>query len=246
MRTKRQLPGLLPALLLALLLLALPYVGRAQRVLLRADPATDTLAGRYGPGRAFYQHLYLGYAPVVGAAAGPGAPLRYPQSGELFAGVRTKWRVSGAAAVGIDARFAYLRYQLRQTSGKQVPGPQPHYREALSLTQLQLEPFGRLSFGRRGNVVGHYLDLSGWGSWAPTTAHTYEDRPGTGQGGRTLVREVRPAYLHRWHWGAGARLGSGRYALLARYRLSSTFGGAAPATYPELPRWLLGLEVGVF
>lgn len=236
---------LLPRLLLLLLLLvALPRPASAQRVLLRADPPTDTIPGRYGPNRAFYQHLYLGYTAVVGPAAGPGAELRYPQSAEMFAGLRNKWRVTGAAAVGLDARLAYLRYQLRQSSTKLVPSSRLHYRESLGLTQLQLEPFARLSFGRRGNVLGHYVDVSGWGGWALASSHSYEDRPGQGQGSRTLVREVRPAYLSRWNWGLGSRLGAGRYALLARYRLANTF--RAPATYPELPRWLLGLEVGVF
>ncbi|SDX57611.1 hypothetical protein [Hymenobacter psychrophilus] len=233
--------------LLALLLLAaLPRLASAQRVLLRADPATDTIPGRYGPNRAFYQHLYLGYTAVTGAAAGPGAKLRYPQSAELFAGLRNKWRVTGSTAVGLDARFAYLRYQLQQNSTKQVPNSQLHYRESLNLTQLQLEPFARLSFGRRGNVVGNYLDVSAWGGWALASNHSYEDRPGQGQGTRTLVREVRPAYLRRWNWGLSTRLGAGRYALLARYRLADTFSASAPAAYPELPRWLLGLEVGIF
>ncbi|WP_019949315.1 hypothetical protein [Hymenobacter aerophilus] len=233
--------------LLALLLAAaLPRPAAAQQVLLRADPVTDTIPARYGPNRAFYQHLFVGYTAVAGAPAGPGAELRYLQSGELFAGLRNKWRVAGPAAVGLDARFAYLRYQLRQTNQKLVPTPQLHHRETLNLTQLQLEPFARLSFGRRGNVVGNYLDVSGWGGWALGASHRYEDRPGQGQGKRTLVKEARPAYLHRWSWGLGARLGSGRYALLARYRLADSFSGSAPATYPELPRWLLGLEVGVF
>lgn len=242
----RQNRNLFQLLALLLLLTALPRPGCAQRVLLRADPATDTLPRRYGPNRTFYQHLYLGYAPVVGAAAGPGATLLYPQSGELFAGLRSKWRITGAAALGLDARFAYLRYQLRQNGQKQLPTLQQHYREALNLTQLQLEPFARVNLGRRGNVVGHYLDLSGWSSWALGTSHSYEDRPGQGQGTRTLVKEQRPAYLRRWSWGVGTRLGAGRYALLARYRLSDTFSSTAPVAYPELPRWLLGLEIGVF
>ena len=183
----RHYPQTLPLLLALALPAALPRPAAAQRVLLRADPATDTLPSRYGPNRAFYQHLYLGYATVAGAAAGPGAELHYPQSGELFAGVRTKWRVAGPAAVGLDARFAYLRYQLRQSGQKLVPTPQLHHRETLNLTQLQLEPFVRLSFGRRGNVVGHYLDLSGWGGWVLGRSHRYEDRPGQGQGTRTVV-----------------------------------------------------------
>jgi hypothetical protein len=42
----------------------------------------------------------------------------------------------------------------------------------------------------------------------------------------------------------GARLGTGRYAAVARYRLSDTFRTDAPAEFPELPRWTVGLEIG--
>ena len=234
-------------LLLSGLLLAACYVpAQAQRVLLHAEPAADSVPPRYGPNRAFYQHLFAGYSPVVGAAAGPGAALRYPQSAESFLGVRNKFRLSKVLATGLDVRYARLQYQLKQTSGKQLPNAQLHSRESLILSQLQLEPFLRLGFGRRGNVIGHYLDVSGWGGWALATTHYYEDQPGTGGGTRTVVKERQPDYLRRWSGGVGARLGSGRYALVARYRLSSTFTPVADPAYAELPRWLLGLELGVF
>ncbi len=238
-------PTLPTTLLLTLALLA-ARPGLAQRVLLRADPAADSVPARYGPNRAFYQHLYLGFASVVGRPAGPGADLRYPQSGEFFLGLRNKWRLNTALAAGIDVRYARLQYQLRQNSTKLLPNTATHYREALSLSQVQLEPFGRLNFGRRGNIIGHYLDLSAWGGWALNTTHTYEDRPGANGSARTQVKEQRPDYLRRWSWGLGARLGSGRYAAVARYRLANTFGPTADLTYPELPRWLVGVELGIF
>ncbi|MBT9392459.1 hypothetical protein KLP40_04725 [Hymenobacter sp. NST-14] len=233
------------SLLLAGLLLAAGSA-RAQRVLLRAEPAADSVPPRYGPNRAFYQHLFAGYAPVVGRAAGPGAALHYPQSAETFLGLRTKFRLSARLAAGADVRYARLQYRLRQASGKQLPNAQLHDQESLILSQLQLEPFLRLSFGRRGNVIGHYLDLSGWGGWALATTHHYEDHPGTGGGTRTVVKERQPDYLPRWAGGGAVRLGTGRYALVARYRLTSAFTSVASPAYPELPRWLLGLELGVF
>ena len=52
-------------------------------------------------------------------------------------------------------------------------------------------------------------------------------------------------YLRRFGGSAGARLGFDRYALVARYRLSSTFVSGYTA-WPELPRWVLGFEVGLF
>ncbi|MBX0289855.1 hypothetical protein K3G63_05360 [Hymenobacter sp. HSC-4F20] len=229
-----------------LLLLSGTACVQAQRVVLRADPPADSARARYGPNRAVYRHLYVGYMAVVGRPAGPGAALRYGKSGEFLVGLRHKYRLTGALATGFDMRYARLAYHLAQNSQKLLPTPAQHHSESLVVSQFQLEPYLRLSLGRRGNVIGRYLDLSGWGGWAVGTSHHYEDRPGTGGGKRTVVVERDLAYVRRWSYGLGTRLGSGRYAATAHYRLSDTFTDQATPAYAELPRWLLGLEIGLF
>ncbi|UPL50775.1 hypothetical protein [Hymenobacter sublimis] len=236
---------LLPAGL-SLLLWGQAQQARAQRVVLRADPATDTVRAWYGPNRAFYRHLFIGYAPVVGAPAGPGADLRPFKSAEFFVGVRQKYRLTQTLATGFDVRYARLAYHLRQNSQKILPTSTVHHSESLVFSQLQLEPYLRFSYGRRGNVIGNYLDVSGWGGWAMGASHHYEDQPGTGGGKRTVVVERDLRYVRRWPFGVGARLGSGRYVATARYRLSDTFNAQANPAYVELPRWVVGLELGLF
>ena len=211
-------------------------------MLLRAEAAQDSLYGRYGPNRAFYAHLYAGYLPVVGRAAA-GAELRFGSSAELQLGLRGKFRLSEQLSTGFDGRLVRRSYALRQTDHKRLPTPARHHREAISLTEAQLEGFGRLNVGRRGNVLGRYLDLTGWGGWVVGTAHRTEDRPAAGPR-RVLTTERGLPYLRRWSYGLGLRLGAGRYAAVARYRLSDTFRPPDQARYPELPRWTVGLEVG--
>lgn len=233
----------------AALLLAAAGAGpaaHAQRVLFRADPATDSMQVSYGPNRKFYQHLFMGYTPVAGSPAGPGAALRPFKSAELVIGVRSKFRLTRTVSTGFDVQYARLVYALEQNSRKQLPNPQLHEQESLVLSQVQVQPFVRMGFGRRGNVIGHYLDLSGWGGWVMATSHRTEDQPGTGGSARTVVVEHGLGYLRRWPFGVGARLGAGRYAATARYRLSDTFTAAADPAYVELPRWLVGLELGLF
>ncbi|RSK43987.1 hypothetical protein [Hymenobacter rigui] len=219
---------------------------QAQRVLFRADPATDSMEVNYGPNRKFYQHVFIGYAPVVGRPAGPGADLRYFASAEPFAGIRYKFRLTKGLSTGFDMRYARLAYALEQNSRKQLPTTALHHKESIVLSQVQLEPFLRLGFGRRGNVIGHYVDVSGWGGWTMATSHHTEDQPGTNGSARTVTVERGLDYVRRWSYGVGARAGAGRYALLGRYRLSDTFRGPATAAYAELPRWLIGLELGLF
>lgn len=220
---------------------------RAQGVLLRGNVAADTLRPNTGPNRAFFSHLYLGYAAVVGQFEGPGAALRYGRSGELVVGMRQKFRLSQTAAAGLDLRYARLVYHLVQNDQKILPTPDQHQKESFVLPQAQAEVYGRLNIGQRGNVVGRYLDLTGWGGWIISSAHRYTDKPGPNGAGRVDVTERQLNYIHRWSYGVGARLGSGRYALVARYRLADSFKKLADATrYPEFPRLVLGLELGVF
>jgi hypothetical protein len=215
----------------------------AQRVLLREEVAEDTVYNSFGPNRAFYNHLYFGYLPVVGRAAGSGAELRYGNSAELMLGVRNKYRLSEQLSVGLDLRFVRLTYALRQTSAKVLPTPMIHYRESIGLSEWQLEGFVRLNVGARGNVIGRYLDLTGWGGWVMNSANRYEDRPSAGPR-KVQAAERGLPYLRRWPYGVGARLGSSRYAVVARYRLSDTFTPAYQTRYPELPRWTVGVELG--
>lgn len=227
-------------------LLGIP-AAQAQSVLLRGDVAADTLRSDMGPNRTFFSHFYLGYAAVVGEFDGPGAELRYARSGEIFVGMRQKFRLSQAAAVGLDLRYARLVYHLAQNDQKILPTPAQHQRETIALPQTQAEVYGRLNIGRRGNVVGRYLDLTGWGGWIIGSAHHYVDKPGPNGSGRVEVTERKLNYINRWVYGVGARLGSGRYALVGRYRLADSFKDLADAPrYPEFPRLVLGLEVGLF
>lgn len=232
-------------LLVAGLLLLMSGVGRparAQRVLLRADVADDTTFSDVGPNRAYFAHFFLGYAVVAGQPARPGADLRFGSSAELYLGLRLKRRLSQTAAVGLDLRYARLSYHLQQNSQKLLPTPAPHYRESLALPQFQTDVFLRLNYGRRGNSIGRYVDVLGWGGWVAGSRHSYEDRPGPNGTNKQLVTERGLPYLARWPYGVGARVGIRRLALVGRYRLSDTFTGEARRQYPEMPRWLVGVE----
>jgi len=70
-----------------------------------------------------------------------------------------------------------------------------------------------------------------------------------GQGGPTPVRDSVVAgnvagIEHENSTDAVVVNKSGRYAAVARYRLSDTFTSQANPAFPELPRWTVGLEIG--
>jgi len=223
--------------------LALP-AARAQQVLVQANVADDTVKTTFGPNRRLFGHGYLGYGLLAGPA-GPGAGLRYGLgSMELRGGGRFKIRLTQTLAVNLDLGYAYLRYELAQNNQKIVPTPALHRRESLGLHQVYSEASVRVNAGRRGNAVGCYLDLLAGGAWVAATNHTTADEPAPGIRSVETTETGLP-YLRRWTGGVGARFGLDRYALTGRCRLSSAFG-ADYAAWPELPRWLVGVEIGLF
>lgn len=232
---------------LGALLLLLPMAAQAQQVLVQADVADDTLRTEFGPNRRYFAHLFGGGGLVLGPAGGPGARLRAgPPSAELELGARGKRRYSQTLALTLALRYALTTYALAQTTQKTVPNAVLHQHESLRLHQLQLEGGLRLSAGRRGNVLGRYLDLLAWGGWVAGTAHLTEDAPPPGSGATTFATtEHGLRYLARWPAGLGLRLGSGHLALTGRYRLTRVFRGAG-AGLPELPRGTLGLEISLY
>ena len=244
---KRRLlrPGPLLWLTLLFTLLLGPLAASGQSVLLQADVAQDTLGAEFGPNRRYFGHVLMGLGLVAGPAGGPGAAVRYGRgSTELELGARLKRRCSQALALTLTGRYALLSYELAQTSRKTVPNATLHKRESLSLHQLQLEVGLRLNVGRRGNVVGRYVELLGWGGRVVGSSHRTEDPPAAGSGSTTTISRGLD-YLAKWPAGLGGRLGSGRLALTSRYRLSPAFQGRAAAA-PELPRATVGLEIGLF
>ncbi|GAB3865840.1 hypothetical protein GCM10028824_05340 [Hymenobacter segetis] len=230
-------------MLLGLLAGALP-AARAQQVLVQANVADDTVKTTFGPNRRYFGHAYFGYGLLAGPARA-GAAVRYGLgSAELRGGGRLKFRFSQALAFNADLGYTYQRYNLAQNGQKLVPSPSLHREESLALHQLYSELSLRLNYGRRGNAVGRYFDLLAGGGWVAATSHSTEDEPAPGIGSVETTEHGLP-YLRRWWGGVGGRVGVDRYALTARYRLSSVFGPGY-AAWPELPRWTLGVEVGLF
>ncbi|WP_223649568.1 hypothetical protein [Hymenobacter psoromatis] len=226
------------AALVMLALLAAAPAARAQQVLLQTDVATDTLPPRTGPNRRYFGHLYVGYA----LAAGPSAlgVQRGLSSSELQLGGRLKRRLGPYLALNTDLRYAYLRYGLAPDAPRPLPFGAGFDSQTIGFHQAQAEASLRFNPGRRrGNTVGRYLDLLGYGGWAFST--NYTTRQPSASGGQLEVVAHQPDYLARWQGGVGLRVGSGALALVGRYRLSALLPSPA---LPEPPRLLLGLEIG--
>ena len=213
---------------------------RAQQVLLQTNVASDTLTPHTGPNRPWFGHLYAGYGFAAGGSA---LGVKYGfGSTETTLGGRLKRRLNGNLALCADLRYNFLRYQLNPDQPHDQPFlSNPEANQHLSYHQIQSEVSARLNLGRRGNVVGRYLDLLAYGGYA-FSASTAAELPAPGGGNREQV-DYAPPYLARWLGGVGLRLGSNSLALVGRYRLSNALRSTG---LPEPPRATVGIEIGWF
>jgi hypothetical protein len=200
----------------------------------------DTVMGKHGPNLKNFSHFYLGLGFMAGAADSTGSDILYGRSTDLVIGYRYKLRFSNFFAVGYDLSFNSYKYALKQDSQKLVPDTIQHNKENLSFNNLGASLYMRFNYGRRGNRVGHFIDLGGYGDWTFSAVNFTKDKRQNGNIVRTKISNL--DYFNSTNYGLTARLGFNRYVFYGNYRLSDIFKSSKKL--PEMPRLTIGLQIG--
>lgn len=228
---------------------------QAQDVVIDEDVNADTLLASSGPNRANYFHWYATYGLVSMQPEAAGADIIFGYSYHVSFGLRYKRRLTNWLAIGSSLDFGTTSYRLKQDSSKVMPNAGLHDKEVVAFSDMVLAPYVRINIGRRGNTLGNYLDLIGWGGWNYASKHFTKDKLSIANAsGASLVEttEKRLVWSEPLNYGVGARIGIGRYAVYGKYRLSdriiktvSANGLTGSSIYPELPRLVVGFEMGL-
>lgn len=225
--------------------------GWAQTILLEQDVNADTLSPTAGPNMKNYTHSYFRYGFVLGKSDSAGTEIKPGYSNEFTFGVRYKRRVSNFYSLGFDVFYNNINYHLKQDSSKIFPNPVLHKKEKLAYNNFGAEIYNRINFGKRGNIIGNFIDLGGYGEWGFTIKHFYRDELAVAQTGASVrdVTNKRLLYTNNLNYGAAARFGIGRYVIYGKYRLSDIFKedylAQTGLNYAELPRIIVGIEIGL-
>lgn len=220
------------------LLVFVPAGLSAQRVLLSKNVLEDTLVPKYGQNLRHYVHPVIG----LGMMAGPseqGADIQYGTSINLDLGVRYKLRLARYFATGCDLSYNFYSFKLRQNEEKILPDTIRHNAERLLFNNLTLGVFARVNIGRTGNYIGKFVDLGAYGETVFYSDHFFRDKNADGTVNRTHVSGLN--YINDLQYGVYARCGISRYVITFKYRLSDLFKDS----YPELPRWTFGFQMGL-
>ncbi len=197
-----------------------------------------------------YNHWYLEYGSIIPVKEDPGAKVKSPFAFSFSAGNRYKLKLNNYFAVGLGAAYSYTSFRLKQDAQKQIPNNITHRKEKYIFHALAADAFFRINFGKRGNIVGKFIDLGGYGSYAFSAKHEYEDKIKKPQmAGYTDTRQTNTGlqYINRLNYGATVRMGINRYVLFGRYRISEIFDAnfKTQVSKAELARITVGVQIGL-
>jgi len=225
-------------------------VAEGQTVLLEQDVNADTIPELVGPNLKHFSHLYVGYGFVLGADA-VGSEIRYGSSSDFVYGYRYKRKLSEFYAVGFDIFYHSTAFHLKQDSTKALPNNILHddkgEKEKLTFHNLSLGLYNRFNFGKRGNYLGHFLDLGARIDWAFSVVHFTKDIydiANVNNGGVVKTKTTGLVYIKPIYYNVFTRLGFNKFVITASYRLSDLFKEEYDL-YPELPLLIVGVEIGL-
>jgi hypothetical protein len=227
-----------------LILFLAPLSLLAQNVMLEHDVNKDTIPEEKGANMKKYSHMYMGQGLILGGSEGDGAEIRYGNSTEFTIGFRHKRKISNFYSIGYDLSYSVLSYNLKQDSGKVLPNPVLHDNEKINFNNINLGVYQRFNFGKRGNVIGKFLDMGAFGNVPFIIRHVHKNKHDVANmdnASYTKVSNRGLVYTNPYNYGVMARLGFNRYVFYGTYRLSNQFKDGF--IYPELPRFTAGLQI---
>jgi hypothetical protein len=213
----------------------------SQDILLQQNVKSDSIRPTYGPNLRNYLHGYFG----LGFPLFTNETVKYTKPGvssSFNLGLRYKRRITNYLAVGLELGIDATSYKLKQTDPKTIPDTIINVKEKFLISTLMSSGYVRINVGRRGNYIGNYVDLGAYGGWNFQKKHKTTNENEDGE--KVRLSTTRLKYVENFSYGLLTRFGISRYTLTAHYRLSNIF--KASYGMPELPRLIVGVEIGLF
>ena len=217
-------------------------LAQAQTMVLNEDRSKDTVPSTYGPNLSRFTHIFIGLGITVDEGE-KGAATKHGFPGEIFFGTRTKYKIGSVYSLGYEFGAHWQYYRLEQEQEKILPDTFIHDAERFDMILPHLTFFQRFNFDPgRGNYIGKYLDIGISGFGALSFAHVAKKENADDSKSKVVTRHL--PYTEKLGYSSTARLANNRFVLYATYRISDFF--KSKYGYPELPRLMVGLELGLF
>lgn len=235
-------------ILLSFIITGLIFSTFAQQVLLEEKPENLYKVSKKGKNRTHYTHFYFGFGSYVDQPETDALKIVPVLSNQTSLGLRYKLKFCNFYAWGLDMNWSFNRQYIKQNSTNFFPDSLSHKKEIFSYHTLGLEYYNRFNFGKRGNMIGKYLDLGVWGNWMFSPKHTfwdtYDDPLLGAQKSKIILSSLN--YTTDLHWGIGARIGFNRWVVFGKYRMSELLNSKYQSQNIEPSKLVVGVEIGFF
>jgi hypothetical protein len=201
------------------------------------NPAVDTVESVKGPNRKHFVHPFMSFGMCVDAGE-TGAQVKQPRIDQFSFGVRYKRRIAEHFAWGWDLAYNVNDYSLKQNLIKTTPDSFLYDRQRMLFYNAQAGLYVRINYGKRGNTLGKYIDLAGYGD--AVIAHTLYTKYHLMDNSVVRSRRTGLGYFQRLNYGAQVRFGFKKMIIYGQYRLSDMF--YKPENFAELPRIIAGIQ----
>ncbi len=238
--------------LIAFIIIFIQFNLCSQTVLLHEDiRKLDFQMPSNGPNYKHFHQLYLNLGFFIPGGDEMEIETELWESLSFSVGWRYKRKFANWLAVGTGLSFTNACLSIKQNSNKQVPNNILHAKEKLKLNNINLELFTRLNLGKRGNVIGKFIDLGGYIEYAFLIKHYYSDNFNKNSppyySGVKEVDQKNLGYVKKFNYGLKARMGANRWVIIASYRLSNLLTDDYKNITGEyfFPRMAVGVEIGL-
>ena len=201
----------------------LHYIAIAQQTVIQESTQDLFETEAFGPGKKNFTHIYLGYGLIYDKIGLSNVKLKPWRSNVFDVGIRSLHRFFSFYSWGADFYYQYSNFELLQFNGKIFPDSVNHYSEVLNFHQAGLDLFQRITFYRRGNLMGVFIDLGIYAEYNLLVKYKERDKwDNISNFAKIRTVSYRDLnFVEPYHYGVKARLGYNRLNITAMYRLSN-------------------------
>ncbi len=230
------------------LLLFIPASLYSQKILLDKD-ISKAYKKIQGPNTKSFGQVYLGTGFIFSGLPDQEISIKTSGSRYFSFGYRQKFKVFNFYAMGFEIEYFASQFSLKQSIGKLIPNSEIHDKEKIKLHNAAITYYNRFNIGKRGNVIGKFIDIGGFLNYAFNVVHytkdniaASEDLFNTDAHAKVVVtKNSRLDYIQPIQYGVYCRVGIDWFALKLTYRFSDIFKDKY--NWNELPRLYAGFEI---
>jgi len=226
---------------ITLILLILALSGSfafGQKVLL--DKHVIQHSRKWGQNKSHWMHFYGAFGFITPINQSTTSPIYYGKSNNWELGLRYKKRITNFLAIGSNISYDFYNYRIEQSIEKTFPDKQFYDKQKLGIHNISLQPYIRISYGRRGNIIGKYIDF---GFFYNAIMSGREKNFGT-PSGLDMVLIKNPSYLSSDYYGFFTNISFTNMVIYAKYRYYQII--KTNSTYSDLPPLTIGVQIGFF